>query len=160
MYRRLAAHASRFSSFLHSLCWFLRVLHTNHARWADLELFLFWVAYGHWMNETCRISDNIIKYSTAFDWFYMEKVNYLNAPPSPCLAPKPPNGEKKSVSVSKSNTFFSNRLSDISKNEANGLLEPKNWANVALGSPWNWYEKLFAVLLPFDPPVTRDKREK
>lgn len=76
---------------------------------------------------------------------------YLKAPPSPFLEPKPPNGEKKSVSVSRSKTFLSNILSDMSKNEANGLLEPKNCANVALGSPWNWYVKLF-VPLPFVVP--------
>lgn len=76
---------------------------------------------------------------------------YLNAPPSPCLEPKPPNGEKKSESVSKSKTFFSKRLSPMSKNEANGLLEPKNCAKVARGSPWNWYVKF--VLPPFVVPI-------
>lgn len=84
---------------------------------------------------------------------------YLNAPPRPCLEPKPPNGEKKSVSVSKSKTFFSNKLSDISKNEANGLLEPKNWANVALGSPWNWYVKLLGPL-PLVVPMKWNNTKK
>lgn len=78
---------------------------------------------------------------------------YLKAPPSPWRLPKP-NGEKKSVSVSivSNKLFFSNKLSDISKNEAKGLLEPKNCAKVALGSPWNWYEKLCAFDGPFDVP--------
>lgn len=80
-------------------------------------------------------------------------LTYLNAPPRPWREPKPPNGdEKKSCSVSKSKTFLSNRLSPMSKNEANGLLEPKNCAKVARGSPWNWYvNELFEpvpLLLP------------
>lgn len=48
--------------------------------------------------------------------------------------------------------FFSNRLSDMSKNEAKGFELPKNCANVARGSPWNWYVKLFVVGPPFELP--------
>ena len=86
----------------------------------------------------------------------------LNAGPSPCRLPKPPNGEKKSVSVSKSNRLFFSNGSDMSKNDANGLLEPKNWANVARGSPWNWYEKLLVVFGPLDCPgkIQKDIRDQ
>lgn len=85
---------------------------------------------------------------------------YLNAPPRPCRWPSPPNGEKKSVSVSRlSKTFFSNKLSDISKNDANGLLDPKNWANVARGSPWYWYVKLFEFVWPFVVPGLGKQRK-
>lgn len=56
-----------------------------------------------------------------------EKRAYLKAPPRPCLDPRPPKGEeKKSCSVSKSKTLLLNKLSDMSKKEAKGLLEPKN----------------------------------
>lgn len=87
------------------------------------------------------------------------KINHLNAPPKPCRAPKP-KGEKKSVSVSRLSNmlFFSNKLSERSKKAAKGLLEPKNWANVARGSPWNWYVKLLVVgPPPFDAPAETEK---
>lgn len=101
--------------------------------------------------KTNELQSQFVRFSFAIIFFY------LNAPPSPCLEPKLPNGEKKSVSVSKSKTFFSNRLSPISKNDANGLLEPKNCANVARGSPWNWYVKF--ELPPFDVPVWIQKKK-
>lgn len=108
-----------------------------------------------WPDNTWLI---IIQKSDTIRYLFQNRDFYLNAPPRPCREPKPPNGEKKSVSVSKSKTFFSNKLScDMSKNDANGLLEPKNCANVARGSPWNWYVKLF-VLLPFVVPVIRKKK--
>lgn len=72
-----------------------------------------------------------------------------------------PKGEKKSLSGCKLSNmlFFSNKLSDMSKNEAKGFELPKNCANVARGSPWNWYVKLFVVGPP-EPPDPREEEEE
>lgn len=91
--------------------------------------------------KECDLKEGLQQVSNCL-WLYIKKkardLDYLKALPRPCLEPRPPNGdEKKSGSVSKSNTFLSNRLSPISKNDANGLLLPKNCVNVARGSPWN-----------------------
>lgn len=56
--------------------------------------------------------------------------------------------------------FFSNRLSDMSKKEAKGFELPKNCANVARGSPWNWYVKLFDVGPPFELPDPEEREEE
>lgn len=65
--------------------------------------------------------------------------------------PSPPNDVKNSSSLNK---LSLNRLSlCMSKKDANGLLEPKNCANVARGSPWNSYVKFCdEFVVPFDVP--------
>lgn len=80
---------------------------------------------------------------------------YLKAVPRPGERPRPNGDEKKSSSsppIEPKRLLWWWKISSLSKNELNGLDEPKNASNVALGSPWNSYvnedELLFDV--PFD----------
>lgn len=161
--RPAVGHALRFSFSLHSRDRFLPMRHRDHVRRGDLVVSPFWKVCARWTNviwkrvftglfkanhtRRCRVGENTDVTTTKIS-------TYLKAPPRPWREPKPPKGdEKKSCSVSKSKTFLSKRLSPMSKNEANGLLEPKNCAKVARGSPWNWYVNVLFELVPLLLPA-------